>query len=185
MAGSIESIYSSAFFELLEEEHGNEQQGFEAVLSELADINNALADAPELAKLCLAPSISDEDKLSVIKSVFGGKTSPYVFNFICVLARKKRMGLFGAIYRDFRRKYYDKFGIMPVTVTGAFALTADQRARLVSKMEAVTGKKVFLNEKIDKNIIGGVVVDYGGSRIDGSVKNRLYSLKKEIAEIVL
>jgi F-type H+-transporting ATPase subunit delta len=52
-------------------------------------------------------------------------------------------------------------------------------------MESITGSKIELAEKTDRNIIGGVVVDYGGSRIDGSVKHRLDSLKKEIAETVL
>jgi F-type H+-transporting ATPase subunit delta len=185
MKNSIENMYSSAFFELLEEEHGSEQSGFEAVLAELSAVNDALAAAPELAGFCLAPSIKTEEKLAVIKSIFSGRVSAYVFNFLCILAEKRRVGHFGRIYRAFRAKYYDKFKITPVTVTSAFALSADQKSRLTAKMESITGSKIELAEKTDRNIIGGVVVDYGGSRIDGSVKHRLDSLKKEIAETVL
>jgi len=185
MKNSIENIYSSAFFELLEEEHGNAQAGFAAIVSELGAINDALTEAPELAKYCLAPSISNEDKLATLKSIFGGRVSPYVFNFLCVLAEKRRLGRYGNIYRDLRKKYYDKFGITPVTVTSAFALTAEQRTKLVSRMEQITGRQIELAEKTDKDIIGGLVVDYGGSRMDGSVRHRLDSLKKEIADTVL
>ncbi|MCL2696960.1 MAG: ATP synthase F1 subunit delta [Oscillospiraceae bacterium] len=185
MKSSIENIYSSAFFEVLEEEHGNRQPGFEAVLSELCAVNDALSGAPELAKFCLAPGIKTEEKLEVLKNVFGGKTSPYVYNFLCILAEKRRMGYFGRIYRSFRARYYDKFKITPVTVTSAFALSAGQKEKLISKMETITGSKIELHEKTDKELIGGAVVDYGGSRIDGSVRHRLESLKKEIAETVL
>jgi F-type H+-transporting ATPase subunit delta len=185
MKNTIENIYSSAFFEVLEDEHGGVQSGFEAVLSELEAVNDALSSAPELAKFCLAPGIKTEEKLEVLKNIFEGKTSPYVYNFLCILAEKRRMGHFGKIYRAFRAKYYEKFKITPVTVTSAFKLSDNQKAELIKKMETITGSKVELAEKTDKNIIGGVVVDYGGSRIDGSVKHRLESLKKEIAETVL
>jgi len=185
MKNTIENIYSSAFFEVLEEEHGAKQADYETVLAELEAVNTALTDAPDLARFCLTPSVSDDDKLAIIKNIFDGKVSPYVYNFLCILAQKRRMGHYGRIYRAFRAKYYDKFKITPVTVTSAFALTADQKAKLISKMEAITGNKIELAEKTDKNVIGGVVVDYGGSRIDGSVKHRLESLKKEIAETVL
>ncbi|MCL2639107.1 MAG: ATP synthase F1 subunit delta [Oscillospiraceae bacterium] len=188
MKNTIENIYSSAFFEVLEDEHGNAQAGFEPVLAELEAVNDALSGAPELAKelvsFCLAPGIKEEEKLAVIRSVFG-KASPYVLNFLCILAQKERLGHYGRIYRNFRAKYYDKFKITPVTVTSAFALSGEQKNKLIAKMETVTSSKVELTEKTDKNLIGGVVVDYGGSRIDGSVKHRLDSLKKEIAEMVL
>jgi len=185
MTNTIENIYSSALFELLEDEHGSKQPGFDAVLAELKAVGEVLDAAPELVKFTFVSTVTPEEKLGVIKNVFGGKVSPYVLNFLCVLSDKKRLGHFGRIERSFRAKYYDKFGIQPVTVTSAFALAADQRAKIISKMEEITGKKIELNEKTDKSLIGGIVVDYGESRIDGSVKTRLDSLKREIAETVL
>ena len=185
MPNSVNNIYSSALFELLEEEHANKQSGFSGVLSELEAVGNILHGVPDFVKLSLVPTVSREDKLSVIKNVFDGKVSPYVLNFLCVLSQKDRLGDFDGIFRGFRAKYHEKFGITPVAVTSAFALTKDQRDKIVSKMEKVTGNQVELSEKTDKNLIGGIVVDYGGSRIDASVRTRLESLKKEIADIVL
>jgi F-type H+-transporting ATPase subunit delta len=184
MTNTIENIYSSALFELLEDEHADKQAGYDAVLAELKAVGEVISST-ELVKLTMLPTISSEEKLGVIKTAFGGKVSPYVLNFLCVLSDKKRLGHYGRIERSLRAKYYEKFGIQPVTVTGAFALTADQKAKLTAKMETITGKKVELNEKTDKSLIGGVVVDYGGSRIDGSVKMRLDSLKREIADMVM
>ncbi|MCL2693552.1 MAG: ATP synthase F1 subunit delta [Oscillospiraceae bacterium] len=185
MANSVENVYSSALLELLEEQHGNNKAGFAEALSELGAVNDVFDAAPEIFGFSLVPTVSREDKISVIKNVFADKVSPFTLNFLCVLTEKKRLPRFGNIYRDFRGKYYEKFGIAPVTVTSAFALSAEQKQKITAKMAQITGKEVELSEKTDKSVIGGIVVDYGSSRLDGSVKNRLDSLRKEIADTVL
>ena len=188
MPKSVENVYSSALLELLAEEHGNDQAGYARVLTELERVNEVFVAAPELVKLSMTPTVSREDKLSVIENIFGKSgvsVSPYVLNFLYVLCRERRLGRFGGIYRDFRAKYYELFKITPVTVTSAFALTGEQRAKIIEKMKTVTGQQVELTEKTDKSIIGGVVVNYSGTRIDASVKTRLESMKREIADIVL
>ena len=188
MPKSVENVYSSALLELLAEEHGNNQAGYAQTITELTAINEVFIAAPELVKLSMIPTVSREEKLGVINNIFG-KTgigvSPYVLNFLYVLCREGRLGRFGGIFRDFRAKYYELFKITPVTVTSAFTLTDEQRAKLTEKMKTITGQQVELTEKTDKNLIGGVVVTYGGTRIDGSVKTRLDSMKREIADIVL
>ena len=188
MPKSVENVYSAALLELLQEEHGNNQAGYAQVLAELGKVNEVFSAAPELIKLSMVPSVSHGDKLSVIKNVFGDEgigVSPYVLNFLSVLCRERRLGRFGGIYRDFRVKYYELFKITPVTVTSAFALTEEQRKKITEKMQSLTNQQVELIEKTDKSIIGGVVVNYGGRMLDGSVKTRLESMKKEIADIVL
>jgi len=185
MPNSVENVYSAALMELFEEQHGGNKSAFSGSLTELAAISDILTASPELINFSLVPTVARGDKLDVIKNIFGGKVSDYVLNFLLVLTEKGRLGRFGGIYRDFRTKYYDKFGIAPVTVTSAFPLTPEQKEKISAKMKQITGKEIELSEKTDKNIIGGVTVDYGGTRIDGSVKSRLEALKKEIAGTVI
>jgi F-type H+-transporting ATPase subunit delta len=167
--------------ELLEESRAD----FKAALSEYGAVNDIIAASPELVGFSLVPTVSRGDKLDVIKNIFSGRVSDHTLNFLLVLTEKGRLGRFGGIYRDFRAKYYDKFNIAPVTVTSAFPLSAEQKEKLGTKMKAVTGKDVELSERVDKNIIGGVTVEYGGTRIDGSVRHRLEALGKEIAGTVI
>ena len=188
MPKSVENVYSSALLELIAEEHGSNQAGYAQVITELAAVNEVFAAAPELVKLSMVPTVSRGDKLDVIENIFGKKgigVSPYVLNFLFVLCREGRLGRFGGIYRDFRAKYYELFKITPVTVTSAFALTDEQRRKLTEKMQTITGQQVELTEKTDKNLIGGLQVNYSGRILDGSVKTRLEAMKREIADIVL
>ncbi|MCL2107877.1 MAG: ATP synthase F1 subunit delta [Oscillospiraceae bacterium] len=185
---SVENVYSTALLDLLSDEHGDNQAGYAQILSELAAVNGVFNTNPELAKLSLIPTISRGDKLRVIENIFGRSgmgVSRYTLNFLLVLCREGRLPRFGAVYREFMARYYEKFGIVPVTVTSAFVLNAKQREKLTEKMQSITGKKVQLTEKTDKSLIGGVVVSYSGVRLDGSVKNRLETMKREIADVVL
>lgn len=51
-------------------------------------------------------------------------------------------------------------------------------------MTAIIGKNVVMSEKLDKSIMGGIVVDYGDTRMDGSVKTRLEGLKESFSQLI-
>lgn len=42
-----------------------------------------------------------------------------------------------------------------------------------------------MNYAVDESLIGGVVIRIGDRVVDGSVKNRLYELKKDLNKIQL
>jgi len=181
MSNSVENVYSSALMELLEETGID----FKAALSEYGAVSDVLAANPDLIRFSMVPTVARGDKLNVVRNIFSGKVSDYTLNFLLLLVEKGRLGRFGGIYRDFRAKYYDKFGIAPVIVTSAFPLTPEQRDKISVKMKQFTGKDVELTEETDKNLIGGITVEYGGTRLDGSVRTRLDNLKKEIASQII
>ena len=58
------------------------------------------------------------------------------------------------------------------------------KERIISKMSEVTGKKISVREKVDPSVIGGIVIDYGSTRYDGSVKARLNALRQELSSVI-
>ena len=58
------------------------------------------------------------------------------------------------------------------------------KQKIIEKMSKVIGKTVSLNEKVDEKLIGGIVIDYGSKRYDGSVKSRLDALKGELGSVI-
>lgn len=61
-------------------------------------------------------------------------------------------------------------------VRSAVELTDDQKQRLVTALQAKTGKQVELKVIIDPTVLGGLVAQVGDTVIDGSVKTRLQQL---------
>ena len=83
-----------------------------------------------------------------------------------------------------RVKEYKKIGI--AHVTSAVPLTKDQKSQIEQKLLATTPYVQFeMNYAVDESLIGGVVIRIGDRVVDGSVKNRLYELKKDLNKIQL
>lgn len=182
MNDKAEKVYGEAFFELCLEECPDKLTAILEELSALADIFGA---NPEFVKLMGTPTISAEEKLALVRDIIAdGKVSEYCGNLLCILAERSRFGCFGGIVKRFREMYNEHFKIAEITVTTSEPLSDELRGRITEKMSKVTGKTVTLRERIDPAIIGGVVIDYGSTRYDGSVKARLNAIKGELDSII-
>ncbi len=184
MAASVEQTYADALFSLVLEESGKTSVTPETVLNELLQAEQVFNDVPEFIKVMNTPTVSRPEKLELIQKTFENKVSDYTFRFLNLLSDKGRMGYFGKICRAYNKMYNEKYGIVEIVVITSQPLDEVQRAKIIAKMTGITGKTVKLKEKVDTSIIGGIIMDYGSTRLDGSVKTRLESLKKDIAGII-
>ena len=176
---SVERNYSDALLAALEENGESLQQAKE----EIRAVQTAVSQADGFVKLMNAPTVSFEEKLSVIREAFEGKVSRTMFNFLCVLTEGKRWSEFAQICRRFCSLCNEKLGVAEITVTSAFPLTAEQREKIRGKMSEIIGKEIIMTEKTDKSIMGGIIADYGDTRLDGSVKTKLENLRDRLLEV--
>lgn len=181
MNGIVEKNYSEALFSLVSEER---RDSLPEVNSELEQLDAVLKANPELVKLSTTPTVSREEKLDVIRAAFEGRVSTYVLNFLLLITENGRLPYFHGMYRHFRESYNEAFNLADITVVTTVPLSEETRSKITAKMEAVTGKKITLAEEIDKSIVGGIVVKYGNTSFDGSVKTKLEQLKKDIANVI-
>lgn len=179
MTGSVGKVYSEAIFEL-----ASEQNCAEAVFEELKSLKKIWCENPELAKLLREPTLSLSEKLSMTEKIFKGKVSETVYNFLCVLTEKGRADCLPEIADAYKEKWYEASGIAEVTVTTDAPLSDELREKLLKKLEKTYKKKILLKEKIDSSIMGGIVVNYGNTMLDGSVKTRLENVRKQIKGII-
>jgi len=66
--------------------------------------------------------------------------------------------------------------IAEMTVTTAIRLDDEAKEKLIAKLSEKSGKKVKIREKIDADLIGGIVVRYGNKVMDNSVKTKLKTI---------
>ena len=52
--------------------------------------------------------------------------------------------------------------------------------KITEVAKTISGSDPQIEEKIDKSLIGGIVIKIGDSVIDGSLKNKLKQLKREL-----
>lgn len=184
MAESVGKIYSTALFELCCEQDSTENtyEEFKAVKELLYDSGSE--DSLDMVKLLSSPLISGQDKTKCLDAVFKGRISDMTLDFLCLVADKGRFGRLEEIFGEFSKMYNNKMGILEAEAVTAEPLSAELREALIAKLEKTTGKKVTLTQKTDKSLIGGIVVRYGNTEIDGSVKTRLEKLKAQINGVI-
>lgn len=182
MNDKAEKVYGEAFFELCEEQGDAVMKD---ILGELTALDGIFKENPEFVKLMSTPTVAVEEKISMVEEMSkSGGISELTTNLLCLLAEKNRFGCFSGIIKYYRAEYNERFKLADITVTSAQPLTDALREQIAAKMSQIIGKTVTITEKVDENLIGGVIIDYGSRRYDGSVKSRLSALKNDLASII-
>lgn len=182
MNDNAAKVYGEAFFELCCEENEN---GLKDSLEELTELEKIFSQNPEFIKLMSTPTIPIDEKIGLCHEIAkAGNVSELGENLLCILAEKSRMSCFSGVVKYFREMYNIKFKLADITVTSTEPLSDAMKEKISAKMSQVIGRTVTIIEKVDPAIIGGIVIDYGSRRYDGSVKARLNALKAELGSVI-
>jgi F-type H+-transporting ATPase subunit delta len=170
---SIAHVYSKAMLELAE------QQGeADSLLEELQGLVEYLDRNPELERFLASPLVDDKDRGIVLEKAFRGKTSNLLLDSLQVINRKGRLSLLRGIVEGYRSGHRKLRGLVEARVRTAVPLTEALRARVRDAVARHTGHQPVLIEKVDPALIGGIVIEVGDEKIDGSVSNKLRELGK-------
>ena len=128
------------------------------------------------------PVIKHDKKRDILEKLFAGKVHPLTMAIFDIITRKNREPLLPQIAREFHFAYNAHKNISKATVTTAFPIDNSLKDEFRKNVKQITMKEsVELEEKIDKEMIGGFVLDVGDKQIDASLKNKLKMLKVKLS----
>ena len=171
--------YGDGLYELARDENIRPQ-----VHSEIMEIAGLLKAQPEFARLLTSRAIERETRLKVVDETFAGRAHPYVVSFMKLLVEKERFDCFDESAKWLHQRYNDDFGIVEAQVTTAVELSQAERDALQAKLESISGRKVSIVARVDKDLIGGVRVEMDGRRYDNTIQNKLGRLKASMAHVL-
>ena len=96
------------------------------------------------------------------------------------LFERGQLDLLPQIVATFKEMTEEDEDVVGVTVTTAVPLDDELRRTITEKCEGDLGRKVFLIEKVDPSIIGGLVLEARGQRRDISVKTQLRAAREAL-----
>ena len=173
-------MYGGSLYDLAAEE------GLETrILGELDEVQQLLKQNPDYLRLLSTPSIPKKERCGLLDEALRGQVHLYVLNFLKILCEKGTLRELSGCARAYRVRYNQAHGILEATATTAVAMTEQQRAALHAKLESLTGKTIDLKTKVDAKVLGGIRLDIEGTELDGTVQNRLASLRRDIAAVTL
>lgn len=175
---SIEIVadkYSSAMFELAQE-----QNKLDLMEEQLGYVAFVMDEQPELSSFLENPTVTEDAKIKLIGKIFESSLDKVALHFIYVMIKRGRDRYIKQTIAAFIKKSREARGILEATVTVAEPITADIEASVQAKLREVTGNDVILSVRQDPSIMGGIVIQVGDKRIDGSVARRLEELEKSL-----
>lgn len=154
----------------------------ESVYNDFTLFYDLIGSNENLYKLLINETIKKEDKKNVLKNIFDSKDNILLKNFINLLIDKNRIAEIKLIYLNFKDLYLKNKGILNVEVVSAVKLSDEMRLSLKDKLSDKFNKDIILTERVDKDIIGGIVLYIDGNMMDLSVKNELDTIKRQLKE---
>lgn len=173
MAELVARRYAEALFEV-----ALEINKLDEIKDELNSISNILESEQKLKTIFEHPKVSKDEKKDIINSLFKGKVTQEVLNFIYITIDKRREKNIKSINKEYISLYNGEKGILEGTVTTAVPMNENEIERLQNELKNKFKKNVVLKNKIDDNIIGGVLIRIEDKVIDSSIKGQLEDIMK-------
>ncbi|MFT8394153.1 MAG: ATP synthase F1 subunit delta [Liquorilactobacillus ghanensis] len=165
--------YGQALFGLAEE-----QQQRTKLLAELTELKTLLTDNPDLISFLLSKQIGYQEKKSVLDIIIKA-ASPLTANLLQMLFDYNRIEDLSAIIDEYIRLNDKHEKTVHAKVTTAIALDDAQKEKLAASFARVVGaKKVILEDQVDPDVIGGVVLKSNNYIFDGSLRFKLAKIKR-------
>jgi F-type H+-transporting ATPase subunit delta len=176
----IASVYGQALYTLAQEENL-----VETIRQELSRVGEVLEKEPDYLRLLSAVNIPRQERCTLLDSAFRNKVHPYVLNFLKILTEKGYAKHYFSCLEAYICQYNLDNNILPVRAVSAIALSPNQIGRLEEKISALSGKKACVENRVDPQCLGGILLDYDGAQVDGSVASRIEKIRKLLKNTVL
>lgn len=174
----VASRYAKSILELADSKGILEQ--VRADMDRLIKINES---SSEFALLIKSPIVSSEKKLTILKALFPKGTSELTLSFFDIVSRKGRAEHLPAIAKEFLNQYNSYQGIQAAEVVTTIPLDDALRKEFHQIVKEISGKdKVELNERVDKDLIGGFVLKVEDRQLDESIKSKLRKLHLDFTQ---
>ena len=179
ISAGIARRYATALFDL-----ADEAKALKALESDIAALEDALAQSPELGRVIASPIHTRADqgramaalgeKLGLSQTMRGG---------LGLMAQNRRLFALPQVLANLRHMIAEAKGELSADVTSATVLTKAQADALAKALKAKLGKTVKLNVAVDESLIGGLVVKVGSKMIDTSIRSKLAALQNSMKEV--
>ncbi|MDE2572759.1 MAG: ATP synthase F1 subunit delta [bacterium] len=167
--------YTEAVFALAREANQLERIG-----SDLAAVAAALRNDPEAGAFFASPVIQRAEKAGALSKAFHGRVHEITLHLLLLLVRKRREALILAIADQYAAALREERGETPLTVVSAQQLSETALAQLKARLDGIFGKDFLVSQRVDQRLIGGLQLQFGDRRYDGSIDGRLTALASQL-----
>jgi F-type H+-transporting ATPase subunit delta len=145
----------------------------EQVMDDLEAVAEVMKDEPEFLSLLTLGHVKDDEKAHMVRRVFKGRVNNLTLDFLCVLAKRNRMGFVHGIGDRYQVLLDERKNLHRIEVTLAKEPTDEQVEKIKADIRNALSAEIKLSVNIDPDIIGGIIIKKGDLMVDNSVRTIL------------
>lgn len=173
----LSNRYAKAIFDA-----AKSSKKLDEVAKDLSSIAELIASNSELESMLASGAIVKEKMKEIFSSVCDKvKVNEITRNALLVIAENKRGSIIPQIAAKFNALILADKNTVKAEVFSAKALNDNELKQVADTLSKSTGKTVIANNKVQKDIIGGLRVQMGSTLFDDSVATKLERLKQSLA----
>jgi F-type H+-transporting ATPase subunit delta len=161
-----------------------EQKELNVWQSDLRKVSSIIRDEAFFA-LLENREVPFEEKARVLSERLG-EIHPMALKLVSMLIARGRLSMIQDIsdeYQQMLDNYRGVEGAQVAEVTTAIPLDDDYKLRLAQRITDMVGRPVVLRSRVDPGVVGGIVIRIGDKLIDGSIRSKLASLRRELGGV--
>jgi len=178
MRNEVASKYSRALFEL-----GKDHDNLLELKENLFEFWQLVQENEDLNQLLFHQRITPEDKKRTLAKIFAEELDQDIMHFLFILIEKRREFFLESIIKEFDKLVDNEESILHVEVTSAVELNNSILDKLKEKLDLLLDYNIQIENKIDEEIIAGIVLKIEDYIIDGSLRSEFNSLKQKLKTI--
>lgn len=161
---------------------------------DLKNLDTILKDSEVFRQFLKNPLVDKTEKVKVINEISSqNKYTQTTKRFLDLVADNGRLSQTTKILESFDRLLSAHYGEVTVTVTSAQELAPDEEKHLEESIEMLMKKdksaagkkrKLSITKKVDKALLGGLVVEIGDKMIDLSIQSEIADLEKYLKQAI-
>jgi F-type H+-transporting ATPase subunit delta len=172
--GHIAKRYAQALIDYATE-HGED----ESLYRQMKSLAETLATTPHLKATLSNPMVASNDKLQLLRCTVGGEAEESFLRFAQLAIDNKRESLLSNIALNYISLYRKIHRIGKVVLVSVDPLPATVIDRILQNLIAKTYSAVELENRIDKSIKGGFILQIDDWRLDASVAGQLEKVRRQ------
>ena len=163
------NVYAKVLFDAT---NAGEKEKVVQARNELAEVISTLAKNVDARAVLVSSDSKEEDKLKLTSILTEGKTEE-IKAIVASIVKNGEVDNIKLIFNELENMISDELKVCVVDVTTCVDLNDVLREQIKAKAKAELGMDAILNEKIDKSILGGVIMSVNGKCIDASMITQL------------
>lgn len=152
----------------------------EKYIEDLTSVVKVIDESADFQRVIKHPEISTKEKKKFFINLFKGRMDEDLLTFLLILVEKDRILFLKEKLAELKKIDLENRGTVIARVRTATPLKDYQKAALVEKLNAKYKKKIEIEETVDPDILGGILIRIDDDLIDGSVRSSLEELKQSM-----